>query len=138
MTVTTAVREVFFTGTLITPDGSDSYGGEPCEPGSGATVQDGWVDLRWTRWEVYENREDVRSEVYEPEDGNPAQWLAEAVAERLGATEDSNSAPAWYAVDPDDNVQTGQSIRLAAHAKGFTDEEIAEADRLLREGSKPF
>lgn len=127
-------RRVFYTADVITPDGSDTWVyGDPCEPGTGATLESGWWSPDWSRWEVYEEPEHVAPDVYDPElrDESPAEWLARVVGDRLGAVEDVSSDSSWYAADSQENYETGADLRPAAHPEGFTPEELAEAVRLL-------
>lgn len=126
------MRRVFYTGDLITPDDTDTdVYGAPTLEGYGATLASGWVDPDWTRWAVYENRDDVRPDVMDDDDERePAKWLADTIADRLGWCEDNGG---WFsAVDSVVNYSTGDEILLSAHPDGFTEEEIARASELMR------
>lgn len=131
------VRQVFYTGDMIVPDGSDTNAyGEPCEEGAGYELHQGWVDPEWSRFALWEDRDDVRPDVYgDDEDKSPAQWLADTITERCGWVEASDSGvPRWFtAGDPLVNHTTGEEVTVAAHPEGFTDEEIVEAYRIMRE-----
>ena len=144
-------RRVYITATVQTPDGSDTTGdGEPCEPGQGYTVADGWLDPDWSRTDVAESSEDVRPDTWTAEDGDPVEWLRGVLADRLGAIEDDRYAvyaadaavpgqlgprsfsvaviggvtvyAAGYAAELD-----GVTVRRAAHVEGFTFAEVAAA-----------
>lgn len=108
--------QIFYTGTLITPDGSDSFDGEPCEEGTGATVTDGWVSPDWSRKDVYDNREDVAPDTYTPDDGPLIEWIAERLGTRLIGIEDNGGdVRTFYSSDADTDPYTGVSLRMAAH-----------------------
>lgn len=111
---------IYYTGTLITPDGSDSFAGQPCEPGTGATEMSGWVDPDWSLGEVRANREDVRPDTWTPDDGPMIDWAVTAVANRLGWIDspESSDGRTYYAAEatgPYDALYTGVSLTLAAH-----------------------
>lgn len=108
---------IYYTGTLITPNGSDvSIYGDGCEEGTGADMENGWVDPRWSRSTVYENREDVRPDEWTPEDGPLIDWLIDRITERLGWVDSPTSAD-WFAGTEDVNGDpyTGVSLTLDAH-----------------------
>jgi len=121
-------RQVFYTADLITPDGSDTdVYGDSCEVGHGATLTSGWVSPDWSRWDVYENKEDVKPDVYANDDGDVAEWLARVINDRLGAVEGHALDTSWYAVDADENYTTGVNRHMAAHPEGFTNAELYHA-----------
>lgn len=127
------VRQVFYTGDLRSPDGSDTgVYGDPCEEGHGETMESGWVDPNWSLFAIWEDREDVRPDVMDDdEERSPAQWLADTITDRLGVVESFDGRGTFYAADGIDNYQTGENMTLAAHAEGFTDDELAEAHNLM-------
>lgn len=111
---------IYYTGTLITPDGSDSFDGEPCEDGSGATVTSGWVDPDWSLGEVRTDRDDVRPDTWTPDDGPMIEWVIERIGARLGWVDspESSDRGTYYAAEttgPWDACYTGVSLRMAAH-----------------------
>lgn len=127
-------REIFYTATLVRPDGSDSFDGGPCERGCGATVETGWLDPDWTLWEVHENREDVRPDTWTPDDGDPVAWMLERISERLGMVDNVSGTGehvSIYAAEEQRDFRTGVSIMPAAHPKGFTEQEIERATAAL-------
>ena len=110
--------EIFYTGDIVRPDGSDTgVYGDPCEPGHGATLESGWIDPEWSRWEVCAAREDVRADVWHPEAGPMIDWAVERILERLGGVSDVNGTSV-YAADSDQNISTGAALRMAAHIHG--------------------
>ncbi len=129
------LKQIFYTADVIVPDGSDTdVYGEPCEPGHGAVLNMGWISPEWSRFEVHEKPEDVAPDVFEPDDetDDPAEWLASQLNLRLGMVEDTTSSPTFYAIDASEQHTTGTSARLAAHAKGFTDEELERAYLIMQ------
>ena len=121
---TAAVKQVFYTADIIEADSDATERGEPDESG--------WWDPDWTHWEVQDDKSDVKPDVYDPEDDeDPAAWLAEQVSNRLGVIDGADGSGTWYSADDEQNYQTGQSVRPAAHAEGFTDEEIARAEDIM-------
>lgn len=67
-----------------------------------------------------------------PKDGDPVTWLARTLSDRLGAVDQWDGGTTFYAADSTDlDHVTGTTIRLAAHPEGFTNDELAEAARLL-------
>lgn len=133
-------RAIYYTGDLIESDDTDTnVYGEPTEPGHGEVMTSGWVDPDWSTWTVYEDRDHVRPDVYEPdeydiEDGiTPAKWLAEQVTKRLGGIDTPDGSDWFRAADAHTHGYDGKSITLAAHPEGFTTDEIDEAVRLMTE-----
>lgn len=127
-------RKVYYTADLVTPDGSDLWNGEPCEPGTGAIVSNGWYDPDWCRTEVREERENVRPDIFDPADGiDPAVWLAYTINQRLsGWPEYHGHGEIWYSGHEDEpDAYSGVKVTVAAHAEGFTDAEIRQAADLL-------
>lgn len=130
------VRQVFYTGDLRTPDGSDTgVYGDPCEEGHGESMESGWVDPDWSLFCIWEDRDDVRPDVRDTdEDRSPARWLADIITDRLGVVESHDSRGTFYAADAQENFSTGEIMHLAAHAEGFTDDELNEAVDLMALG----
>lgn len=139
------IKRVFFTADLIESDGSDtSVYGDPCEPGYGQTMTSGWWRPSWSMWEVSDERHDSMAYVYEdereidPDAPSPARWLAGTLAEHLNGIERhslDNYTGTVYSVDPIEHPYEGKAVMPAGHPDGFTDEEIDEAFRILREAS---
>lgn len=118
---------IFYTGDLITPDGSDSFDGKACEEGYGATVESGWVDPEWSLGEVRQEREDVRPDTWEPADGPMIDWIVERIGTRLGWVDapEYSERGTYYATEatgPYDSCYTGIELRLAAHVDGASPE----------------
>lgn len=117
---------IYYTGDLIVPDASDSFDGEPCEDGTGATVSHGWVDPDWSLGEVREERDDVRPDAWQSfdSDGPVIDWVVERIGERLGWVESPEHADgtlyASEATGPYDACYTGVSLRMAAHVEGLS------------------
>lgn len=104
-----------FTADVITPDGSDTnVYGEPCEPGQGDTLTQGWYDPEWSRTEVFEHPEYVRT--YKVK----RKHLDTFLDEWLGARHTDNERT-WYAADADEyTVPLGRGheiayVTIAAH-----------------------
>lgn len=126
------MRKIYYTADLITPDGSDSWNGEPCEPGTGAVVSNGWYSPDWSRTDVYDTREDVTPDVW-GKDVDPAVWLANTLNERLSGWPESNGDGTWYSGEGQDvDHCSGINVSVAAHAEGFTDTELGQAEDWLR------
>ena len=128
--------KVYFTGTLMTPDGTDTncYG-EPCLEGHGYTMDIGWVDPDWSLWEVQPDREDVRPDCMDADDDEqtPAEWLADVLDKRLhGVWLEWDGRDVIYDSEEHRNEATGESLMMAAHPQGFTARQIDEALTLLR------
>jgi hypothetical protein len=131
------VLEIFYTGTLVTPDGSDSFDGEPCEEGHGATVESGWLDPDWSLGEVRESRDDVRPDKWHPVDGPMVEWIVGQLSHRLNGVEVEGAGErgTFYAVDetgPYDMHYTGVSLRMAAHVEGASVEVLRAVCEALR------
>ncbi len=129
-------RQVWLTGTLVTPDDSDtSVYGDPTEPGHGEVMVTGWVDPDWSLWQVEDDRDNVRPDVMDAdEERSPAQWLADTITSRCGSAEPDSmpGVPHWFSgVDAVDNYGTGQRITVDAHPEGFTEKEMVEAAKLM-------
>jgi hypothetical protein len=128
--------EIYYTGDLTTPNGSDidGYYGEATEEGTGFDYENGWVDPSWSRREVYENREDVRPDTFDATDETPLiEWIVNTLAERLGAIDLTGNVgeSTYYAAEADEDYITGVSIRLAAHIHGASDEILAAVSHSL-------
>jgi hypothetical protein len=95
----TTARELYFSATIITLDGSDTNAyGEACEPGQGYREHSGHWDPDRAYWRVHEHRADVRPDVYPPQCGQtPAQWLAARLRERLGSIDSYDHGRTFYA-----------------------------------------
>ncbi|MET0711082.1 MAG: hypothetical protein ABWZ30_01060 [Jiangellaceae bacterium] len=107
---------IYYTGTLIEPDGSDTDpNGEPTEPGYGSTMTDGWIDPSWSRWTVYDDRDDVAADVWEPADGPMIDWLIDTLIMRLSWIETHDMNETLYATEPDEDIEDGRSMSMAAH-----------------------
>jgi hypothetical protein len=118
--------KLWYTAEKITYDGSDSdcYG-EPCEPGTGFTMESGWVDMSWSISTLYPGAEGVAPEVWELHDGPLIEWLADTIIRRLGWVELNTDSPAsatagtsttFYAEDFEQvDAYSGDSVRLAVH-----------------------
>jgi hypothetical protein len=110
--------------------------GEPTEEGHGEVMSSGWVSPDWTLWEVHEEQEQVTPDVMDEDDEEPvqtpAEWLAETITSRLGSVDQHDGGNTFYASDATTHHYDGKSIRLAAHPKGFTDEEMRQAWELTR------
>lgn len=112
---------VFYTGTIITPDGSDTnVYGEGCEPGMGARMESGWIDPDWTLWEVNEERESVCADEWSADSGSMIEWLVSTIIGRLGYVED-NGDGTFYASHEVNDYRTGATVMLAAHVKDCPD-----------------
>lgn len=124
---------IFYTGDLITPDGSDSsVYGDPCEPGYGAIHESGWVSPDWTLWEVRDDRDAVEPDQYTPDDGPLIDWAADTITRRLNGVEHQGAdTRSIYSADSISDAYTGQSIMLAAHIEGMPDNLISAVIRLL-------
>jgi hypothetical protein len=75
----------------------------------GATRANGWIDPKWSMTVLHENREDVRTEVFET--------LAEAEAyieDTIGSVVD-NGDGTYYAQDGHTDLQTGDDWSYAGH-----------------------
>lgn len=156
----TTTRELYYSATVITLDGSDTTAdGEPCEPGQGYREESGHWDPDRGYWRVHPDRNDVRPDVYPPGCGQtPAQWLASRLRARLGAAESYDHGRTFYAAAeavypgrlPDAQGPAGQllsdlrmalaragatrrlrTLTAAAHAYGFTEDELAETAAAL-------
>lgn len=124
--------EIRYTGTLITPDDSDTNGyGEPCEPGYGYEISDGWVDPAWSLWDVREEYPETPHDTIDTGDdydldslldeygGDLEDMIRDRVSRVIGSI-DSEGWGTFYASDPLTNYRTGETLTLAAHIKGGT------------------
>lgn len=123
--------QIFYTGDLITPNGSDfSVYGDPCEEGCGADMVSGWVDPDWSLGEVRENREDVRPDVWTPEDGPMIDWIVNRLRKRINVLEVGSAGErgTFYAQEPTgpyDAAYTGVELMMAAHVDGASPEMLS-------------
>jgi hypothetical protein len=125
-------RRIYYTADLITPDASDTgVYGDPCDEGCGETYENGWIDPDWSQWTIYEDRDGVRPDVWEEDDGDAVEWLAGQLSSRLGAIQECSDTTA-YAADAYVHPYEGKSVRMAAHIEGFTDAEIDSAMALVK------
>lgn len=131
-------REVYYTASIVRYDGSDTTSdGDGCEPGHGYTEENGWLDPDWSSDTVYEDQENVRPDEYDSEQydemESPAEWLAETLWRRIGGcdSDDFNGSDTWYQPDAYEHPSGTHSVRMAAHAYGFTDAELAETNDVL-------
>lgn len=132
---TPPVRQVFYTADLIIPDGSDTgIYGDGTMPGEGSRLESGWYDPDWCRTEVREEKKDVRADIFDPSDGtDPSVWLAHTLNERLNGWTEYNGRGWWSAGEVEESDhRTGISASVAAHAEGFTDAELRQAEDLLQ------
>jgi hypothetical protein len=108
---------VFYTADIVTPDGSDTgVYGDPCEPGHGATLESGWVDMDYDQWTVYDDSSDVRPDLVEGETLTElAESTADAILSRIGVPESLDNHSTIYGADADQNHRTGQEAMRAAH-----------------------
>jgi hypothetical protein len=166
----TTARELYFSATIITLDGSDTNAyGEACEPGQGYTEQSGWWDPDRSYWRVHTHQHDVAPDTCPQRNRtSPPRWLADRLTARLGGIESYDSGRTFYgfrqAVHPGrlagarstapgaifgsgtvfGDAVTADRLRrhavgqrlltVAAHAHGFTDEELNETAELLGVG----
>ncbi len=108
---------IFYTGDLVTNDGSDTDGyGEPCEPGHGYEITNGWVDMTWSKNTVYENQDDVSADEWTPADGPMIDWAIRTIHERIGFVEtETANYGTLYAREPNNDVFGAWGISYAAH-----------------------
>lgn len=129
LTRTRPVVRIYFTGTLISPDDSDTnVYGEPVEEGYGQSMESGWVDPNWGLMTIFPNKEDVRPTVIDLHDqydreeleerfgGNLDDMILAKIGDTLGAI-DSWDGETAYAADPIEDYRTGKSMMLAAHVE---------------------
>lgn len=126
-------RVVYYTADLIIPDGSDTgVYGDPCEEGEGAELRSGWYDPDWCRTEVYDERDGCRPDVWDGE-VDPAVWLAHTLNDRLHGWPNDNGDGTWYSGESDTpDYRSGIDVSVAAHAEGFTDAELSQAEDWLQ------
>jgi hypothetical protein len=130
-------RWVYFTGDVRTPDGSDtSIHGDPTEEGHGESLETGWIDPDWSLSTVHDKHTDVRPDIFDPADFDPADesrdpavWLVSVLDNRLNGIErQPGGTGTIYSADHIDvNHYTGVTVHLAAHPEGFTEDEITRA-----------
>lgn len=111
------MTKIWVTGDLITPDGSDtSVYGDPCEPGEGMSMESGWVQTGWSRWDVYESRDDVEPFTWEADDGPVVEWIIEKIHETCGWVEtDGSDGRTYYGQEADTHAYDGRSMSYAVH-----------------------
>lgn len=99
-----APQQVYITADVINLDSEEEF--------------HGWVDLRWNRFELRENKEDVRPHIYDPEtDGT----IREYVETLIGGIDSGSDGETFYAADSDMNHETGEYWRYAAHVEDIAD-----------------
>jgi hypothetical protein len=123
------VPELWYTGDKVHYDGSDTdcYG-EPCEPGTGYTLEHGWVDPCWSRGDIFGSADQVSPDVWERFDGPMIDWLVDKITERLGWVEMSGlettaGTPRTFYAETDEeiDISIGDRIRLAVHMENVPD-----------------
>lgn len=129
------LARIRFTATIVTPDGSDTnVYGDPCEPGYGAIMEDGWWNPDWSPWEVWPEPESSKVIFVDGSDVDDyLQWFAEtpmdraealravvlrAITEELGALDSFDGVTA-YAADSLTHYGTGADVLPAAHVEWF-------------------
>ncbi len=136
---------VHYTATNVVPDGSDTDGyGDGCEPGYGYEIQTGWIDPDWDGGKsVHPEPEDVRADVWTPDDGPMIDWLVARILDRIGLPEDygDDAHGTYYAGEATTWHDTGIESMRAAHIYGATDSilsavayAIDHARRVIRSG----
>jgi len=128
---------VYYTADVIIPDGSDTgVYGDGCEPGTGAYMESGWIDPRWSRETVHENRDHVRPDMFEAsQDGDRRRWLADRLSERVNCLDIDNYGNHYsvlYGEAEEPDYRTGITVSVAAHPYGFEDWEIESALDMIR------
>jgi hypothetical protein len=103
------------------------------DSGDNYVTEDGWLQSGYPGM-VFDNNPTVY--VWEPDSGESAgEWLAEMVNSEVGPVDsvepDVNGATFYGADAQTLSYQTGDWMTTAAHAEGFTDDEIDEAVRIL-------
>jgi len=121
---------VYYTATVTTLDGSDTNAyGEPCEPGQGYTVADGYVDPDWSVFEPEKiTRERATFDTVSDSDPDPIGRLVERIHDRIG----------WVHLDYSEHLyaqhtrtEPGREASLCAHVHGLNDREaLALHDRI--------
>jgi hypothetical protein len=123
----------FMTADIRIPDNTDTdVYGEATEAGHGETLESGWVNPTWARWEVWQDMSDVSpvAEYDETSGMTLDDWRADVVAEHLGSfhgstgsTEVTPTDHTYYGTDSQENYATGASATYALHF--WTREELA-------------
>lgn len=91
--------EVAFTADVVTEESASE----------GMADRSGWVDIAWSRREVYENKEDVRVHLFDTREE------AEAFIESEIGSADSYDGEHWYAADPSQDFRTGEDWNYCGH-----------------------
>ncbi len=109
--------DIYFTGDLVTPDGSDTgVYGDGCEVGTGAVLTIGWVDIDWARFTVHDEASAVRPVTVTGDTvAELAAAAAAAIRDRIGAIERDAGSGRYYAADAARQDVTGVTITYAAH-----------------------
>ncbi len=142
LTRTVSLRKigVYYTADIVRPDGSDSFDGEPCEDGYGATIEHGWYSPDWSRGDVYESHRDVSPDQYvASRDGDARRWLADRLTSRIEYVDSDHanvygdSVSIYDASDGYTHPYTGVNTRVAAHPYGFESWEVKSALAMIRD-----
>jgi hypothetical protein len=128
-----AMYRIYYTASLQEPDDTDTDAyGEPCLLGHGYTERSGWWSPDWTRWEVYDSKDDVSPDTYDASDErSPVQWAAEIIMERLGYVQGIDGGETFYGVDSGQNYESGVTIIPDAHLYGFSETECAMVGQII-------
>jgi hypothetical protein len=124
----TTPRTVKFSGTIVRmPEDPED------DSGDNYVTEDGWLQSGYPGM-VFDDNPTVYT--WEPDSGQSAgEWLAEMVNSEVGPVDnvepDVNGATFYGADAQTLSYQTGDWMTTAAHAEGFTDDEIDEAVRIL-------
>lgn len=79
---------------------------------------------------AYDDADEILADTSIKMDCNPVHWLVDLVNEHVGYV-DSRSGETFYGSGSED-FSSGCNITVALHAEGFSDEELDEADQLIR------
>jgi hypothetical protein len=117
----TVLAEIRYTATVIVPDDTDTdVYGDQCERGYGATMFTGWYDPDWSRWDVFESREESAVDEITAEEVEDRGTLEDAILsvirDRIGAL-DSWDGETAYAADEERDYRTGVTVMATAHVE---------------------
>lgn len=93
--------EVSFTADVTTPESASA----------GMADRSGWVDIEFSRRQVFENKEDVRVHLFDT-----LEAAEEFIESEIGSA-DSYDGEHWYAADVKDDYQTGEQWSYCGHVK---------------------
>jgi hypothetical protein len=117
---------VRYTADVISPDGSDTdVYGEPTSPGDGYVLSSGWFAPDWSLYTVSDDPAYGQVDRWSTEEGDPVTWLRARLTEHL-VTVDHAEVGTFYSAATHSNM-AGETTTVAAHAEGFTSEELAAA-----------